>query len=183
MKQKIKKAVIITAQGFEDEELIYPVIRLKEEGFQVDIATKNKELIQGRKNFPLSTLINFYSNLVDAKKLKATNYDLVIIPGGFEGPDRVRQIPQVLSFIRDMNKKHKIIAAVCHGPWVLISAGILKNINATCYNGIIDDLNNSGAKYQKKHVVISDNIITADHAKNIHEFMKSTLFQYYKYNS
>ena len=106
---KDKKIVIITAQGFEDEELIYPVVRLFEEGFQVDVAVKNQELVTGRFGFPLDYLIKNHAKLVDALNLKVEDYDAVLIPGGFEAPDRVRQISEVLEFVRGMNKAGKIL--------------------------------------------------------------------------
>lgn len=170
-----KKAVIITAEGFEDEEIIYPVIRLREEGILVDIATKEKKMVHGRLNFPLELLIRYYANSVDALKLNSNNYDLVLVPGGFEAPDRVRQIPEVLKFIREMNRKKKIVAAFCHGPWVLISAGILEGKKATCYIGIIDDLKNAGAIYMDQPTVIDGNIITARHPRDIGYLMKAIL--------
>lgn len=168
-----KKVVVITAQGFEDEEVIYPVIRLFEENFNVDIAVKNKELVLGRFGFPIDYLIKNHAQIVDALTLNEADYDAVIIPGGFEAPDRVRQIPEVLEFIKTMNKKNKIIAAFCHGPWVLISAGVIKNKPATCYKGMADDLINSGAKYLNQSVVeTDDNIITSRHPQDMGIFMK-----------
>src|SRR3989344_1362550 len=105
MPKKIKqlRAVVITAEGFEDEELIYPVVRLKEEGFTVDIATKDKKLVNGRLNFPLELIVRYYGTLVDATKLDPKSYALVLIPGGFEAPDRMRQVPEILEFIKQMN--------------------------------------------------------------------------------
>jgi len=173
--KKAKKAVIITADGFEDEEVIYPVIRLREEGILVDIATKGKKMVNGRLNFPLELIIRYYANSVDALKLNSNNYDLVLVPGGFEAPDRVRQIPEVLKFIREMNEKKKIVAAFCHGPWVLISAGILKGKKAACYIGIIDDLKNAGATYVDQPTVTDGNIITARHPRDVGYLMKAIL--------
>ena len=175
MSKKFKqlRAVVITAEGFEDEEVIYPVIRLKEEGFEVDIATKDAKLVNGRLNFPLELMVRYYGTLVDAKKLDSKNYDLVLIPGGFEAPDRMRQVPEILAFVKDMNKKKKIVSAFCHGPWVLISAGILKNKKATCYIGIKDDLINAGAIYVDKPAVIDGNIITARHPRDVGNLMKA----------
>ena len=168
-----KKIVVITAQGFEDEELIYPVVRLFEEGCQVDVAVKNKELVTGRFGFPLDYLIKNHAQLVDTANLKVEDYDAVLIPGGFEAPDRVRQIPEVLEFVKGMNKAGKIIAAFCHGPWVLISAGIISGKPATCYKGMADDLINAGAKYLDEPVVeTDDNIITSRHPRDIGAFMK-----------
>lgn len=173
MKKKQLKAVVITAEGFEDEEVIYPVIRLKEEGFVVDIATKDAKLVNGRLNFPLELIVRYYGTLVDATKLNPKNYDLVLIPGGFEAPDRMRQVPEILEFVRQMYKQKKVVAAFCHGPWVLISAGILKNKKATCYAGIKDDLKNAGAKYIDQPVVIDGNIITARHPRDVGDLMKA----------
>lgn len=168
-----KRAVVITAEGFEDEEVIYPVIRLKEEGFLVDIATKGAKLVFGRLNFPLELIVRYYGTLVDATKLDPGNYDLVLIPGGFEAPDRMRQVPEILEFIRQMHKQKKVVSAFCHGPWVLISAGILKGKKATCYTGIKDDLKNAGATYVDQPAVIDGNIITARHPRDVMNLMKA----------
>lgn len=174
----MNKAVIITAEGFEDEEVIYPVIRLKEAGFDVHIATKKKKLVNGRLNFPLELIVRYYGTLVDSLSLDPKNYDLVLIPGGFEAPDRVRQIPQVLEFVKKMYKQKKIVSAFCHGPWVLISAGILKGKKATCYPGIIDDLKNAGAIYIDKPAVVDGNIITARHPRDVGDLMKAILVKF-----
>lgn len=177
-KLRQKRALIITAEGFEDEEVIYPVIRLKEAGFGVHIATKGKKLVSGRLNFPLELIVRYYGTLVDALSLDPKDYDLVLIPGGFEAPDRVRQIPEVLEFVRKMNKQNKIVSAFCHGPWVLISAGILKGKKATCYPGIIDDLKNAGAVYVDKPAVVDGNIITARHPRDVCDLMRAILAKF-----
>ncbi len=167
------RAVVITAEGFEDEEVIYPVIRLKEEGFEVDIATKDKKLVLGRLKFPLELIVRYYGMLVGATKLNSDNYDMVLRPGGFEAPDRMRQVPEILEFVRQMYKRDKIVSAFCHGPWVLISAGILKGKRATCYIGIKDDLKNAGAIYIDRPAVIDGNIITARHPRAVGDLMKA----------
>jgi protease I len=167
------RAVVITAEGFEDEEVIYPVIRLKEESFIVDIATKDAKPVFGRLNFPLELIVRYYGTLIDAKKLNAKNYDLVLIPGGFEAPDRVRQMPEVLEFVRQMYEAKKIVSAFCHGPWVLISAGIIKGKRIAGYIGIKDDIINAGAIYTDKSAVIDGNIITARHPKDVGDLMKA----------
>lgn len=177
-KLKQKRAVIITAEGFEDEEVIYPVIRLKEAGFAVDIATKEAKPVLGRLTFPLELLVRYYARLVDSMKLRTKDYDLVLIPGGFEAPDRVRQQKPVLAFVKEMHRQKKIVSAFCHGPWVLISTGILKGKNATCYPGIIDDLKNAGAHYIDKSVVVDDNIITARHPRDVTDLMQAILSKF-----
>ncbi len=175
---KQKRAVIITAEGYEDEEVIYPAIRLKEAGFEVYIATKDAKPVLGRLNFPLELIVKYYATLVDSLKLNPADYDMVLIPGGFEAPDRVRQQKPVLEFIKKMNRQKKVVSAFCHGPWVLISAGILKGKNATCYPGIVDDLKNAGAHYVDEPAVIDDNIITARHPRDVMNLMKAILSKF-----
>jgi len=167
----VKKVVIITAQGFQDEEFIYPYYRLLEEGFHVDVATKDKAVAHGKFGIPATPT-------VDAKDLKEKDYDLVILPGGHEAPDRVRQIKEVLTFVKAMNEKGKIVAAICHGPWIAISAGIVKGRKATCYQGMADDLRNAGAFYVDAPVVVDGNFITSPHYRNNGDFMKAVLDKY-----
>ena len=171
----MKRVVIITGENFEDEEVIYPIIRMKEAGFEVDIATRDKKLVVGRLGFPLELMVKYYGRLVDAQKLSEKDYDVVLIPGGFEAPDRVRQIPEVLSFVRAMHDKGKVIGAFCHGPWVLISAKILSGKKVTAYPGIIDDIQNAGATYIDEPAVVDGNIVTARHPRDVGEFMKAIL--------
>jgi protease I len=165
---KTKKVVIITGPGFEDPEVIFPYFRLLEEGYLVDIATSNNLEVKGKHGYHFAPTIDF-------EKLNVNDYQAVIIPGGNEAPDRVRQVKSILKFVKNMYKSGKIISSICHGPWVLISAGIIKGKKATCYPGMKDDLINSGAFYKKEAVVIDGNIITSDHPKSLGQWMKETL--------
>lgn len=176
--KKNYKAVIITAEGFEDEEVMYPIMRLHEEGFAVDIATKDAKLVLGRMGFPLELMVRYYGKLVDAKILNSADYDLVLLPGGFEAPDRVRQIKEVLNFVKNMYDEKKLVAAFCHGPWILISAGLLKGKKATGYVGIMDDIKNAGAEYLDEPVVEDSNIITSRHPRDVGQFMKAILAKF-----
>ena len=115
---------------------------------------------------------------VDAETIREADYDLVVIPGGYESPDRVRQIKNVLQLLRDFDARKKIIASVCHGPWVLVSAKIVKGRRLTCYPGCQDDLINAGAEYVEAPVVTDGNIVTAPHFRNNPEWLKATLAAY-----
>jgi protease I len=162
-------SVIITGPGFQDEELIYPYYRLKEEGYHVDLATKDGAIVYGKYGVPARATMR-------TSDLDANNFDLVILPGGFEAPDRVRLLPEVLEFIRQMDNQKKLIAAICHGPWILISAGITKGRKMTAYWSIEADVINSGADYQHKiPVVIDGHIITSPHYDYNGEFMKAVM--------
>ncbi len=163
-----KRAVIITAPNFQDEEFTYPYYRLLEEGYSVDIATPDKVIVYGKYGVPAKPTI-------DTKDLKAINYDLVVLPGGFEAPDRLRLRKEVLSFVKEMYDNNKIVAAICHGPWICISAGIMKGRRATGYMSIADDIKNAGATYLEEDVVIDGNLITSPHYRNNGDFMKAVI--------
>ena len=164
----MKKTVIITAQNFQDEEFTYPYYRLLEEGYSVDVATPDKANVHGKYGVPARPTI-------DTKDLKADDYDLVLLPGGFEAPDRLRIRKEVLSFVKEMYEKNKVVAAICHGPWICISAGIMKGKRATGYISIADDIRNAGGIYVEEDVVIDGNLITSPHYRNNGDFMKATI--------
>lgn len=164
-----KKTVIITGPGFQDEEVVYPYYRLLEEGYNVDIATKDGAVVNGKYGVPARATMA-------TKELKEENFDAVILPGGFEAPDRVRLLPEVLDFLREMNDKNKLVAGICHGPWIMISAGITKGRKMTAFWSIEADLRNSGADYQHKvPVVLDGNFITSPHYNNNGDFMKAVV--------
>ena len=164
-----KRAVIITGPGFQDEEVVYPYYRLLEAGFQTDIATKNGAVVYGKYGVPARATMA-------TTDLDVNNFDLVVLPGGFEAPDRVRLMTEVLEFVRKMDEQKKLLAAICHGPWILISAGVTKGRKMTAFWSIEADLRNSGADYQHKvPVVVDGNLITSPHYENNGEFMKAVI--------
>jgi deglycase len=165
---RLKRAVIITGPNFQDEEFIYPYYRLQEAGFLVDVATKDKAVVYGKYGIPTKPT-------VDTKDLRDGDYDLVVLPGGHEAPDRVRQDKNVLSFVKQMDENGKIVAAICHGPWILISAGVLRGRKATGYVAIADDLKNAGAIYADLPVVEDSNLITSPHYRYNGDFMRVIL--------
>lgn len=169
----MKKAVIITGPGFQDEEYIYPYYRLQEAGFEVDVAVKDKESVKGK--YGITAKPN-----KDVKELKEQDYDLVVLPGGHEAPDRVRQIKEVLDFVRAMHNKGKVVSTICHGPWIMISAGIVKGKKITGYIGIKDDLLNAGAEYVDAPVVVDGNIVSSPHYKYNGDWMRETLKKFGK---
>lgn len=166
----MKKAVIIVGKGFEDSEFIYPYYRLQEENIKVEVAVAGDETAKGKLGQEAVPTIK-------CSDLKVDDFDIVVIPGGHEGPDRVRQIKEVLEFVKQMNNQNKLIATICHGSWVTISAGIMKGRKATCYKGMKDDLINSGCEYLDKDVVIDGNFISSPHFRNNHQWMKALIGQ------
>lgn len=168
MIHKGKRAVIIVGAGFEDSEFTYPYYRLQEDEIIVDVVTANDNDTKGKMGQIASPtmLIN---------DLDVSKFDLVVLPGGHEGPDRVRQVQKVLDFIKEMDKQSKLIATTCHGSWTTISAKIMKGKKATCYKGMKDDLINSGAQYIDADVVVDKNFVSAPHFRNNHQWLRAIL--------
>ncbi|MDB4926306.1 DJ-1/PfpI/YhbO family deglycase/protease [Mucilaginibacter sp.] len=171
-----KRAVIVVGPAVEDTEYAYPYYRLQEDGFIVDTATNGMVDVMAKHGLPIKAN-------ADILKLNTADYDMLIVPGGLESPDRLRQIPELLKFIQDMNTEGKVIASVCHGPWVLISAQIVKGKDMTIYKGCKDDLINAGANYHDVAVMSDGNIVTAPHFRDNAIWVKTTLDSYYKINS
>lgn len=162
------KAVMIIGPGFEDVEALYPLHRLQEEGVAVDIATSTGGEVKGKHGIALAPTVKI-------SQLKSSAYDVVIVPGGLEGPDRLRQVPAAVAFVKAMFDTKKLVASICHGPWVLISAGIMKGKKATCYIGMKDDLQNAGALYKAADVLVDGNLITSDHPRHLGAWMGAVI--------
>lgn len=171
MKNTAKKAVIITGPGFEDPEVLVPLLYLPAEGIAVDVVTVGKSPdveVKGKHGYSLAPTARVADLSVDS-------YDAVLITGGYEAPDRVRQNNDVVVFVRGMFKAGKIVSSICHGPWVLCTAEVLKGKKATCYPGMKDDLIHAGAEYISEPVVIDGNLITSDRPQNSGFWTKETI--------
>ncbi|MDO8610262.1 MAG: type 1 glutamine amidotransferase domain-containing protein [bacterium] len=178
----MKRAVIITNVGFEEPEVISPYYRLKEAGFNVSVATIHGIDVNGQYGYMLSSMIKPEVPL-DTLNLNVDDFDLVVVPGGLLAPDKLRQDKPTLKFLKEMNDKNKIIASICHGPWILISAGILNGRKVTCYPSMIDDIKNCGAIYEDASVVIDDNIITARRPSDLSYFNSKIIEVFEKLNN
>jgi protease I len=102
------------------------------------------------------------------------DFEAVIIPGGY-APDILRRYPQVLDFVKKLNDNKKIVAAICHGLWVAVSADILKGKKCTCFFAIKDDVINAGATYLDEEVVIDDNLISSRKPEDLPAFLKAVI--------
>lgn len=163
------KVAILVAQNFQDEEFVYPYYRLLEEGYVVEVATPKGETLLGKYGVPARATLA-------TKDLHSDQYDAVILPGGFESPDRLRMRKEVTTFVNEMYEKGKLVAAICHGPWICISAGIMRGTRSTAYESIKDDVINAGSQYVEADVVIDKNLITSPHYRNNGDFMREVIF-------
>lgn len=161
------KALIISADNFEDTELLYPFYRLIEEGFQVDIASFEKRKIKGKHGYTVPVTLSF-------EEVNPNEYDLLILPGG-KAPEVLSKDSRVLEIVKFFNSSGKPIGAICHGPQILISAGLLKGKKATSYKSVAKELIEAGAQYEDKEVIIDGNIVTSRMPSDLPFFMKALL--------
>lgn len=178
----MKTALIPVAAKFLDDEVIYPYYRLQEAGFKVEVYCKQPSqwkygmCCYGKYGVPIPvTQID-----ISPYNLNLPAIDLILIPGGVESTEVLRQDKELIELIQEMDTKNRLIAAYCHGPQVLISAGVTKNRHMTCYKGMRIDLRNSGADVaaEEARVAIDDNFVTAQHYKDNPAFMKAVVETY-----
>src|SRR3982750_1706792 len=162
-----KKVLIIATNGFEQSELEVPRDRLKAAGATVDIASPEKGEIKGRDKTDWGRPVKVDKS-VDA--VKADDYDAVVIPGGQINPDLLRVNPTVLKLIKDFYNQKKVVAAVCHGPWLLVETGIAKGKRMTSYHSIKTDVINAGAAWEDKEVISDQGVITSRNPGDLEAF-------------
>lgn len=150
------KVLIIATNGFQEDELFSPRQALMDEGADVHLASFDTDAISAGESGSREITPDMKINDANAE-----DYHALIIPGGLANPDSLRADDTVKSLVRSFAEKGKIIASICHGPWVLISAGLVKDREMTAYSTIKDDLINAGANYVDKEVAISNGIITS----------------------
>lgn len=170
------KALIITWEGYQDQELIYPFYRLKEETEEVDIVA-NASVIHGILGTKMnaSILIQNFNN--DADEI-FEKYDFLVLPGGVKALEKLRQEKKVLDFIKKWDAAGKTIASTCHGAQLLISSKVVKGREISGYYSLEDDIENAGAKYSREPVVVSKNIVSSPHYNWMGEWMKEAINVY-----
>jgi protease I len=161
------KALIISADGFEDTELLVPYYRLLEEGIETDIASIMKGVIKGKHGYEAGATKKLADIVPD-------EYDILVLPGG-RAPATVRKEQAALEIAKDFFRKNKPVAAICHGPQILISAGLLKGRHATCYRSVADELKASGALYEDKSVIVDGNLVTSRQPADLPPFMREIM--------
>jgi len=173
----MQRALIITFSKFQDHEVIYPYYRLLEENFEVDIMADKLGRIHGILGTYMECT-KTVDELHENKDYFFENYDMIVIPGGVKALEKLRQEKQVLSFIKEWDEQERIIACICHGAQMLISAKITEGRKISGYYSITDDIINSGAEYVDAPAVVSKNIVTCPHYKWMGQWMKSAFALY-----
>ncbi|PAD66380.1 protease [Bacillus sp. 7586-K] len=163
------KVAFLLASYFEDSEMKNPYEEIKEAGHEATIVGLEKGIVCEGKQGTVS-----YTSDVAASEVNASDFDAAIIPGG-AAPEALRVNDDVVRFVKELNEQGKLIAGICHGPQVMISADILKNKAATSYIGIRDDVKLAGAEYRDEEVVVSENLVTSRTPKDEPAFIREIL--------
>jgi protease I len=167
MKLSGKKVAILATHGFEQSELEVPIQKLKDAGATVHVVSPEKGEIKGWHKKDWGKPVKVDRQIEDAK---VDDYEAVVLPGGQINPDMLRINADALEFIRAFFDQKKVIAAVCHAPWLLIETGIAKGRRLTSYHSIKTDVINAGGKWEDAEVVTDQGIITSRNPGDLEAF-------------
>lgn len=162
--RKNKVIAVLVEDMYQVLEVWYPILRLKEEGIATrTIGTGSKTTYASKEGYPAKADCSI-------DQVSAEDFDGVIIPGGF-APDFLRRHEKVVTFVRQLHDDGKIVAAICHGGWLLVSADIIRGREVTCFFAIKDDLKAAGGRYVDREVVVDKNIITSRKPEDLPAFV------------
>ncbi|MFQ5945394.1 MAG: type 1 glutamine amidotransferase domain-containing protein [Anaerolineae bacterium] len=162
-----RRVAILAEELYEDLELWYPYYRLKEAGAEVTIVGTGDESYRSKHGYPVRPNVS-------AEHVSVEEFDAVVVPGGY-APDRMRRSAAMVDLVRSADQQGKLVAAICHAPWLLISAEIVSGRRATCYFSIKDDLVNAGATYLDQEVVVDGNLITSRRPADLPAFCRAII--------
>jgi len=162
-----KKIAILATNGFEQSELEVPLDRLRKAGATVEVVSLAPGEIKGWDEKDWGRPVKVDRTL---DQVSAADYDAIVLPGGQINPDLLRVEPKALKFIKDMFDGKKVVAAVCHAPWLLIESGIAKGRRMTSYKSIKTDVSNAGAKWEDSEVVVDQGLITSRNPGDLEAF-------------
>jgi protease I len=163
-----KRAAILVEQMYQEMEVWYPIYRLREAGCKVTVVGP-----EAGQTYPSKLGYPVKSDKA-AKDVSADDFDLVVIPGGY-APDHIRRHDAMIRLVSAMAEQNKVVAAICHGPWVLCSTQALKGRKATCFFAVKDDVINAGGKYVDAEVIRDGNLITSRKPDDLPAFMQTIL--------
>jgi protease I len=161
------KIAVLVEDRYQVLEVWYPYLRLREEGIETVFVGTGKQKYESKEGYPAPQEL-----AID--QADANAFDGVVIPGGY-APDILRRYKEINVFVRDLFQKGKLVAAICHAGWVLVSADILRGKKATCFFAIKDDIVNAGATYLDEEVVVDGNLITSREPGDLPAFCREIL--------
>jgi protease I len=158
---------VLVAPLFEDIELLYPYYRLKEAGLTVQRVGADASTCRGKHGVPVTPDLS-------VGEVSEARFDAVVVPGGYS-PDHLRRTPAMVTLLKRVHADGGVVAAICHGPWMLASAGLLEGRRVTSFHSIRDDLENAGARWEDTEVVADQRIITSRNPDDLPAFCKTLL--------
>ena len=166
MKLAGKRIAILAENMYQEMELWVPYYRLKEEGAEVKVVgAGGAKAFTSKHGYPVTVD-------VQADQVRAVEFDAVIVPGGY-APDMMRRHPAMVALVREAAQQGKVVAAICHAGWMLVSAGILRGRTATSFFSIKDDLVAAGANWVDQEVVVDGNLITSRRPDDLPAFCRA----------
>lgn len=164
----MRSILLFVDEIYEDLELWYPKLRLEEAGFKTLVAAHQAEKVyNGKHGYPCKADLSY-------ENVQVKSFDGLVIPGGY-APDKIRRHKKALEIVQQMDREKKLIAFICHAGWVPISAKILKGKHITGFSAIQDDLENAGAHFSDKPVVVDGHLITSRTPADLPHFCKAIL--------
>jgi len=159
------KIAVLIEKMYEDLEAWYPYLRLREEGITtVFVGPGTEKVYPSKHGYPASEEKSI-------EQVSADDFDGVVIPGGY-APDHIRRSEKMVQFVKDINSQGKLVAAICHAGWVLVSANVLKGKKVTSFYAIKDDMTNAGAQFIDAEVVVDGNLVTSRMPMDLPAFVK-----------
>src|SRR5262245_9268874 len=171
-KLKGKTVAILTENGFEEVELTSPKQALEEAGATVHIVSPQKGKVKGWNHDHWSIELHVDKNISEAR---SGDYDALMLPGGVLNPDQLRTNSEAIEFAKDFLETGKPVAAICHGPQLLIETGLLEGRAMTSYPSVQTDLKNAGATWHDKEVIVDNGLVTNRSPKDLEAFNKKMI--------
>src|SRR6266571_4235405 len=170
-----KKVAILIADGFEQVEMTKPREALEDAGAETKIVSPKAGQIQGMHHADKGDKFDVDLTLEEARP---EEFDALMIPGGLMNPDQLRSTPEALEFVRHFFSEGKPVAAICHGPWVLIDAGVVRGRTLTSWPAIKTDVRNAGGKWINQEVVVDNGLVTSRKPDDIPAFNKKMIEEF-----
>ncbi len=162
-----KKVAVLVADMYQELEFWYPYLRLREAGAEVVAVGPERREYKSKLGYPATAELG-------AEEVDPAGFHGVVVPGGY-APDYIRRSRKLVEFVGELGRSGKVVAAICHGPWVLASAGILRGRRVTSFFSIRDDLENAGATWVDEPVVRDGNLITAQIPRDLPRFLQEII--------
>jgi protease I len=173
---KGKRVAALVAEGFEEVELLEPRKAIEDAGAQVDVVSpESGKKVKGWNHTKWGSKVDIDQHLDDAIP---EDYDALLLPGGVMNPDKLRTIPEAVAFVKRFFDDGKPIAVICHGPWTLVEAGVVRSVKMTSWPSLKTDLTNAGAKWVDAEVVVDRGIVSSRKPEDIPAFIEKMIEEY-----